>query len=184
LGDSVILVDDNDNEIGLMPKMEAHIQGKLHRAFSIFVFNQKGELLLQRRALTKYHSGGKWTNTCCSHPRANENTCAAARRRLVEEMGLDCELTYGFHFLYKAEVNDGLHEHEYDHVYFGVTDDLPKIADEEVLAYEYINMDVLANELKLNPNAYTAWLKICFDQVLEFYRAHFRDGNIHPVNRF
>jgi isopentenyl-diphosphate delta-isomerase len=176
LGESVILVDDNDNAIGLMPKMEAHIQGKLHRAFSVFVFNREGKLLLQRRALAKYHSGGKWTNTCCSHPRANEDTNVAAHRRLIEEMGLHCELTYGFHFLYKAQVNEGLLEHEYDHVYFGVTDDVPKIANEEVLAYEYLSMNDLSEDLKQNPNNYTEWLKICFDQVLEYYHAHFRNG--------
>jgi isopentenyl-diphosphate delta-isomerase len=176
LTESVILVDKEDNEIGLMPKMEAHIAGKLHRAFSIFIFNNKGELLLQQRALDKYHSGGKWTNTCCSHPRKGEATMDAAHRRLAEEMGMKCKLIYGFNFIYKADVSEGILEHEFDHVFFGISNDLPKIAHEEVEAYKYVAVDELRNELKNHPENYTAWLKICFHSVLEFYQKLFKNA--------
>jgi isopentenyl-diphosphate delta-isomerase len=169
LAERVILVDREDKQVGLMPKMEAHISGELHRAFSIFIFNSKGELLLQQRAFDKYHSGGKWTNTCCSHPRAGEGTLQAAHRRLAEEMGMECELTYGFNFIYKAAVNEGILEHEFDHVYFGISDELPKIALEEVAAYKYMDIMTLSNAMKNAPNEYTEWLKICFNRVLEFY---------------
>lgn len=152
-----------------MPKMEAHLAGALHRAFSIFIFNTKGQLLLQQRATDKYHSGGKWTNTCCSHPRIGEKTKDAANRRLFEEMGMHCDLTYGFNFLYKADVKDGLLEHEYDHVYFGVSDDEPIINRAEVADYKYIELFDLQQDLINQPNHYTEWLKIAFDKVLAFY---------------
>ena len=176
--ESVILVDTNDNEIGLMPKMEAHLTGELHRAFSIFIFNQKGELLLQQRAFDKYHSGGKWTNTCCSHPRQGEDTLAAAHRRLAEEMGMTCELTYGFNFIYKADVKEGILEHEYDHVYFGVSNETPILEPSEVAAYGYMNLAALAADIKINPDAYTEWLKICFNRVLHHYHQNFTHENI------
>ena len=169
MAENVILVDRNDTEIGLMPKMEAHLTGVLHRAFSVFIFNTKGQLLLQQRALDKYHSGGKWTNTCCSHPRIGEDTKDAANRRLLEEMGMNCDLIYGFNFLYKADVQDGLLEHEYDHVYFGITDDKPLINKAEVADYKYIELSALQNDLINQPEQYTEWLKIAFDQVLSYY---------------
>lgn len=169
MAENVILVDINDIEIGVMPKMEAHLAGALHRAFSIFIFNTKGQLLLQQRATDKYHSGGKWTNTCCSHPRIGEKTKDAANRRLFEEMGMHCDLTYGFNFLYKADVKDGLLEHEYDHVYFGVSDDEPIINRAEVADYKYIELFDLQQDLINQPNHYTEWLKIAFDKVLAFY---------------
>ena len=168
--ESVILVDTNDNELGEMQKMEAHYKGILHRAFSIFIFNTKGELLLQQRALNKYHSGGKWTNTCCSHPRIGETTQNAANRRLREEMGMECSLNYVFNFTYYAEIMDGLYEHEFDHVYFGTSDYEPVINPTEVLNYKYISLDNLENELILNPEDYTEWLKICFNLVKENYK--------------
>jgi len=168
--ESVILVDADDNEIGTMQKMEAHVLGKLHRAFSVFIFNTKGELLLQQRAIDKYHSGGKWTNTCCSHPRMGETTLAAAHRRLKEEMGMECQLTYAFNFTYRADVMEGIYEHEYDHVYFGVTNTIPAPEPEEVSAYRYMNMKVLENELQINPELYTEWLKICFQLVKNCYK--------------
>jgi isopentenyl-diphosphate delta-isomerase len=168
--ESVILVDADDNEIGTMQKMEAHVLGKLHRAFSVFIFNTKGELLLQQRAIDKYHSGGKWTNTCCSHPRMGETTLAAAHRRLKEEMGMECQLTYAFNFTYRADVREGIYEHEYDHVYFGVTNTIPAPEPEEVSAYRYMNMKVLENELQINPELYTEWLKICFQLVKNCYK--------------
>lgn len=168
--EKVILVDANDNDIGEMAKMEAHLKGKLHRAFSVFIFNTKGELLLQQRADDKYHSAGKWTNTCCSHPRPNEETLVAAHRRLMEEMGMKCDINHVFSFQYEAEVTaQGLIENEFDHVFFGVSDDTPNINPAEVATYKYVKMDDLSNDLKTNPNQYTAWLKICFDRVMEHY---------------
>jgi isopentenyl-diphosphate delta-isomerase len=167
--ENVILVDKFDNEIGTMPKMEAHILGKLHRAFSIFIFNSNGELLLQQRAADKYHSGSKWTNTCCSHPRMGEETIAAANRRLAEEMGMECELVYGFNFIYNAPLTNDLIEHELDHVFFGISDTLPKINKSEVECFKYMKMDDLSNDIKNNPDTYTEWLKICFNKVLDSY---------------
>ena len=117
--EKVILVDKNDRQVGLMEKQEAHIKGLLHIAFSIFIFNTKNELLLQKRATQKYHSGGLWTNTCCSHPRENESTIDAAYRRLNEEMGMICDLKFKFNFIYKAKLDNNLYEHELDHVFFG-----------------------------------------------------------------
>ena len=130
--EKVILVDKNDNEVGTMEKQEAHVKGLLHRAFSVFIFNDKNELLLQRRAVNKYHSGGLWTNTCCSHPRQNEKTKDAAKRRLLEEMGMRSTLKKQFDFIYKAKLDNNLYEHEFDHVFFGFTNDLPIINQEEV----------------------------------------------------
>jgi isopentenyl-diphosphate delta-isomerase len=167
--EQVILVDEQDNEIGAMQKMEAHLKGRLHRAFSVFIFNDKGELLLQQRAPGKYHSGGKWTNTCCSHPRLGEDTLAAANRRLDEEMGMQCELKYGFSFMYHAAVNESLSENEYDHVYFGVSNNFPVPNAEEVADFRYITMDALKADIGKRPNEYTEWLKICFDKVTELY---------------
>ena len=165
MSEEVILVDAEDNVIGKMNKMDAHIAGKLHRAFSVFIFNNKGELLLQQRAIDKYHSGGKWTNTCCSHPRPGEDTLDAAHRRLKEEMGMECELQYAFNFTYHAELLDGIQEHEYDHVYFGTSDELPLPDATEVSAFRYITMEELAKDIKRHPDLYTEWLKICFRQV-------------------
>jgi isopentenyl-diphosphate delta-isomerase len=165
MNEQVILVDIEDNVLGTMEKMDAHVLGKLHRAFSVFIFNKAGELLLQQRALNKYHSGGKWTNTCCSHPRLGEETLDAANRRLREEMGMKCELQYAFNFTYKAELLDGIEEHEYDHVYFGVSDELPVPDPEEVSAYKYLSMNLLSKDIEQNPEDYTEWLKICFKQV-------------------
>ncbi|WP_316767916.1 isopentenyl-diphosphate Delta-isomerase [Pedobacter frigiditerrae] len=178
MAENVILVDKNDNQIGLMPKMQAHIEGQLHRAFSVFIFNSKGELLLQQRALDKYHSGGKWTNTCCSHPRLGESNLAAANRRLKEEMGISCTLYYGFNFIYKADVNEGILEHEFDHVYFGISDALPQINKDEVSSYRFASLEDLKVDINKNPDLYTEWLKICFDKVLKFYPQLFINGNV------
>lgn len=168
----VILVDTNDSPIGQMEKLEAHQKGELHRAFSIFIFNTKGELLLQQRALDKYHSGGLWTNTCCSHPRPGEDNLAAANRRLKEEMGMKANLTPAFSFTYRAEFESGLIEHEYDHVFFGKSDLLPVINKEEVEQYKYINLDTLKQELLLYPDHYTPWLKICLEKVIEQFKSY------------
>jgi isopentenyl-diphosphate delta-isomerase len=169
LTENVILVDSYDNETGIMPKMEAHVKGLLHRAFSVFIFNSEGELLLQQRALDKYHSGGKWTNTCCSHPRLGEETIDAANRRLMEEMGMECDLQYGFNFIYKADMLNGIAEHEFDHVFFGLSNDIPKPEAKEVANYKYIRMEDLEKDIETNPSHYTEWLKICFNKVMKSY---------------
>lgn len=166
--EEVILVDEQDRVIGQMEKLEAHKKGLLHRAFSVFVFNNKGELLLQQRALHKYHSPGLWTNTCCSHPRPNETSIEAARRRCVEEMGIVVTLKEVFSFMYKAEFENGLTEHEYDHVFVGYYNEDPDINKDEVHAFQWISKASLQKELKINSNSYTAWLKLCADKALAF----------------
>ena len=168
--EKVILVDKNDKEFGSMEKQEAHVKGLLHRAFSVFIFNDKNELLLQRRAVKKYHSGGLWTNTCCSHPRQNETTLDAAKRRLVEEMGMRCDLKKQFDFIYKAKLDNNLYEHEFDHVFFGFSNDLPQINTKEVEEYTYKTLEVIGNEIKTNPEKYTEWFKICFKEVIKSHR--------------
>jgi isopentenyl-diphosphate Delta-isomerase len=170
VNESVILVDTNDNEIGTMQKVEAHLLGRLHRAFSVFIFNSKGELLLQQRAVDKYHSGGKWTNTCCSHPREGEKTLAAAHRRLKEEMGMECHLYYVFNFTYNIQIEQGLYEHELDHVYFGSCDVPPVPNPAEVLSFKYMAMNILEEQIESNPELYTEWLKICFQLVKNSYK--------------
>ena len=168
--EKVILVDKNDNEVGTMEKQEAHVKGLLHRAFSVFIFNDKNELLLQRRAVNKYHSGGLWTNTCCSHPRQNEKTKDAAKRRLLEEMGMRSTLKKQFDFIYKAKLDNNLYEHEFDHVFFGFTNDLPIINTEEVEEYTYKTLEDIGNEMKAIPDKYTEWFKICFREVVNSHR--------------
>ena len=166
--DHVILVDESDNQIGTMEKLEAHLNGALHRAFSVFIFNHRQELLLQQRALEKYHSAGLWTNTCCSHPKPGESLIDAANRRLQEEMGMQTELVYGFPFTYEAAFSNDLIEHEYDHVFFGQSDKLPQPNSEEVAAYKYVSLSTLEQELNDNPEQYSAWLKICFNKMVEY----------------
>ena len=164
----VILVDENDNRIGEMPKLEAHQKGILHRAFSIFIFNSKDEVLLQQRAKDKYHSAGLWSNTCCSHPAPGETTEEAVKRRLKQEMGMTCEMTPAFNFIYHAAFDNGLKEYEYDHVYFGVSDSIPEINKEEVNDWKYMSISDLITEINNNPNAYTEWLKHCLENVIKF----------------
>ena len=164
--ENVILVDEKDNPIGLMEKQAAHVTPHLHRAFSIFIFNSKGELLLQQRALTKYHSPGLWTNTCCSHPRDGETTAEAAQRRLMEEMGMSCEMREVYTFIYKAPVGQGLTEHEFDHVFIGQSDDLPQINHEEVESWKYMSLNDLKEDLLLHPKLYTEWFKITFEEMV------------------
>jgi isopentenyl-diphosphate delta-isomerase len=168
--EKVILVDKNDNEVGSMEKHEAHAKGLLHRAFSVFIFNDKNELLLQRRALKKYHSGGLWTNTCCSHPRQKETTLDAAKRRLVEEMGMSCALKKQFDFIYKAKLDNNLYEHEFDHVFFGFSNEKPKINSKEVEEFTYKTLEDIRNEIKKKPEKYTEWFKICFKEVVKSHR--------------
>ena len=164
----VVLVDEQDNPIGKMEKQQAHIEGLLHRAFSIFIFNSEKKLLLQKRASSKYHCGGLWTNSCCSHPRENENIQDAANRRLAEEMGMQCSLKPIFTFMYRAEFDNGLIEHEFDHVFFGESDQNPKINPEEVETYRYIAMENLQQEVKEFPENFTPWFIIALDRVLAF----------------
>ena len=159
----VILVDENDQEIGKMEKQEAHEKGLLHRAFSVFVFNENKELLLQQRALTKYHSAGLWTNTCCSHPRIGETIEQAAHRRLMEEMGFDCDLSTKTSFIYKAAFENGLTEHEFDHVLVGSFNGEINFNPTEVKNFKWIALEELQVDLLQNNQNYTAWFKIIFD---------------------
>lgn len=161
----VILVDEFDNELGTMEKMKAHEEALLHRAFSVFIFNDKNELLLQQRALSKYHSPGLWTNTCCSHPREGEDTDHAAHRRMMEEMGFDCKFEEAFTFTYLADVGGGLTEHEFDHVFIGHSNLKPVINKNEVHDWMYLSMNSLRNEIDTHPEKYTEWFKIAFDEV-------------------
>ena len=165
----VILVDKDDVECGDMEKMQAHEMGVLHRAFSLFVFNTQGALLLQRRAQEKYHSGGLWTNTCCSHPRPGESVLGAAQRRLVEEMGFVCDLTHQFTFEYRAELGNGLIEHEVDHVFSGHYEGSVSPDPGEVAEYQYIEVDELARQIQAQPERFTPWLI----RVWEDYRSCF-----------
>lgn len=162
--EKVILVDREDRELGVMPKLEAHEKGLLHRAFSVFIFNTEGELLLQKRAITKYHSAGLWSNTCCSHPRPGETTQAAAERRLLEEMGISCPIREVFSFTYHAPLENGLIEHEFDHVFMGISNTIPKPNPEEVSAWTFLSRDVVMAELQASPENYTAWFRICLEQ--------------------
>lgn len=158
--EQVILVDENDSVLGSAEKLQAHRDGKLHRAFSIFVFDSERRMLLQRRAADKYHSGGLWSNTCCGHPRPDETTGAAAERRLAEEMNFKCDLHEAFSFTYRAELEDGLVEHELDHVFVGEFDGVPAPAPLEVWEWKWMNLDELQTEMTEKPESFTSWLKI------------------------
>ena len=165
--EKVILVDALDNEIGQMEKLEAHEKGQLHRAFSVFLYNEKGEMLLQRRAFSKYHSAGLWTNTCCSHPRPGEGNLQAAHRRLMEEMGIQAEVAHAFSFLYHQAVGN-LIEHELDHVFIGQFDGAPNINTEEVAEWKFISPAALKADLEQHPENYTVWFRLCVDRVEKF----------------
>lgn len=162
----VVLVDERDVPIGVMEKMEAHQKGLLHRAFSIFLFNSEGHMLLQRRALSKYHSPGLWTNTCCSHPMSGEMLEVAAVRRLKEEMGMTCTMTKAFDFIYKAELDNDLIEHEFDHVLFGITNQNPNPNTDEVCDWKWMPVYDVYIDVQLNPERYTEWFKIALPQVM------------------
>ncbi|MFN8265893.1 MAG: isopentenyl-diphosphate Delta-isomerase [Chitinophagaceae bacterium] len=161
----VILVNEQDEPIGVMEKMEAHEKALLHRAFSVFLFSKNGDMLLQQRALSKYHSPGLWTNACCSHPAPGESNEEAALRRLGEELGIITPVKKAFHFTYKAGFDNGLTEHEFDHVFIGVFDDDLHLNPEEVASVSYKSMDVIEQELEQFPEQYTAWFKIAFPLV-------------------
>lgn len=164
----VVLVNPQDEVLGLMEKMQAHENGLLHRAFSVFLFNKKGEMLLQQRAAGKYHSPLQWTNACCSHPRENESYLDAAKRRLKEELGISTELTPRFHFLYKADVGQNLWEHELDHVFTGDYDGEFELNPDEVAEIKYISIENLESEITVYPERYTEWFKIIWQE----YRNH------------
>ena len=177
--EEVILVDENDNTIGAMGKMEVHEKGILHRAFSVFVLNNKNELLIQRRAENKYHSAGLWTNTCCSHQRKGESSIQAGQRRLFEEMGFRTSLQELFSFIYKTSFDNGLIEHEFDHVLLGFSNDKPKINSSEVDDYKWVSLELLNEDLVLRPEKYTAWFLIIFDR---FYK-YVLDNNLRTINK-
>jgi isopentenyl-diphosphate delta-isomerase len=166
--ENVILVDIYDNEIGVMEKMEAHQKGVLHRAFSVFIFNSKGEILLQKRNSEKYHSGGLWSNTCCSHPRVGEGLERATSRRLMEEMGMSTTLLPIFSFQYKSNLDHAMIEHELDHVFIGYSNEIPKPNKEEVEDYRYMSPELIELEFKKHPDEYTTWLKICFKELMNY----------------
>lgn len=172
--EDVILVDENDRQVGTMEKLEAHEKGVLHRAFSIFLFNKKGEMLLQKRALGKYHTPGLWTNTCCSHPRADETMEHALQRKLNQEMGINCPVQKAFQFLYKAELESGLTEHELDHVFYGYFDENPNPNPDEVVDWKYSSVDEIREDFKNHPKIYTPWFKIIFERMTKY---------AHPKNK-
>jgi len=161
----VILVNAHDKAIGTMKKFEAHEQGLLHRAFSVLLFNKNGEILLQQRAEDKYHSGGLWTNTCCSHPMPSESTLEAAERRLQEEMGIKALLTLKFSFTYKCELDNDMMEHEYDHVFYGRFDGEPVLNPDEAMDFKYMSISDIKSDIKSNPDNYTVWFKLIMDRV-------------------
>ncbi|UFK97315.1 isopentenyl-diphosphate Delta-isomerase [Kaistella faecalis] len=166
--EQVVLVSEKDEILGVMDKMQAHENGILHRAFSVFLFNDKGEMLLQKRAADKYHSPNQWTNAVCSHPRLEETYLEAAERRLKEELGIETPLTYRFNFLYKADVGQNLWEHELDHVFTGNFEGEFKLNEEEVSEVRYISIDELDKEMSANPESFTEWFKI----ILKEYKQH------------
>ncbi len=165
--EKVILVNEKDEKIGLMPKLEAHEKGLLHRAFSVFIFNDKNELMLQQRALHKYHTPGLWANSCCSHQRDGESSLEAGKRRLQEEMGFVVDLEERTSFIYKAEFDNGLTEHEFDHIMVGQYDGLPNINPEEVASWKWMSLEDVKTDIASNPEIYTPWFKIIFDK---FYK--------------
>ena len=165
--EKVVLVDEDDNQIGLMPKMEAHLKGKLHRAFSIIIFNSDRKILLQKRASTKYHTPNLWSNTCCSHQREGEDNINAGKRRLNEEMGFVANLYNFSSFIYRVEFSNGLIEHENDHIMLGVFDGAPKPNPNEVDEWKWIDIDILVEDMHINPDQYTAWFMIIMNNYYE-----------------
>ena len=175
--EQVILVDENDVQIGLMPKMEAHEKALLHRAFSVFIFNDKNELMLQKRAMHKYHSPGLWTNTCCSHQRVGETNIEAGKRRLQEEMGFSVELKESISFIYKAPFDNGLTEHEFDHVLIGQYNEEPIINLDEVDSWKWMSLEDVKDDMQQQPSHYTAWFKIIFEKFYEHINVKNHESN-------
>ena len=170
--EEVILVNTSDEVLGTMPKMEAHRQAVLHRAFSVFILNAQGQLMLQQRAADKYHSPLLWTNTCCSHQRMGETNIEAGRRRLREEMGFETELRDLFSFIYKAPFDNGLTEHELDHVLLGYYAAEPRINPQEVASWKWMGLEEVSADLKARPELYTAWFRIVFERFYDYIRQH------------
>jgi isopentenyl-diphosphate delta-isomerase len=164
----VLLINEADEPLGIMEKLEAHQKGKLHRAFSVFIFNDKGELLLQKRAPEKYHSGGLWSNTCCGHPLQGPRLEISARLRLKEEMGFDCKLTAAFHFIYRAELNHELTEHELDHVFVGCYNDIPVPDPLEVSEWKYESPLIIQKDMEAEPQNFTSWFHIAFPKLMNY----------------
>lgn len=162
--ENVILVNEKDEQIGLMEKIEAHEKALLHRAFSVFVFNDRNELMIQQRALSKYHSPGLWTNTCCSHQREGESNIEAGKRRLQEEMGFSTDLKDTISFIYKAPFDNGLTEHEFDHILVGNYKGVPNLNPDEVAAWKWMSLEAIEEDMRKNPAIYTEWFKIIFDK--------------------
>lgn len=158
--ESVVLVDQEDNVIGTMEKMEAHRRGLLHRAFSILLFNSKGQMLLQKRSTSKYHSAGLWTNACCSHPLPDEPMSLATKRRLMQEMGIDLTTEFAYKFIYRAPLDHGLTEHELDYVFVGQFDGAPNVNKDEVSEWKFADLNFLREDIAKHPNEYTAWFKL------------------------
>jgi isopentenyl-diphosphate Delta-isomerase len=169
----VILVNEKDEPLGIMEKMEAHKKAVLHRAFSVFVFNNKGEMLLQQRALKKYHSPGLWSNACCSHPQPGEETIMAAERRVQEELGIQIPIQKQFHFIYKAQFENGLTEHEFDHVFTGIYNFTPQINKDEVKDTCYKSMNDIKQSIQSHPQKYTEWFKIAFPEIEKWWMKNF-----------
>lgn len=161
----VQLLNESNETIGAMEKMKAHREGRLHRAVSVFVFHSNGTMLLQQRAAGKYHSPGLWSNACCTHPRLNEVPLSAAQRRLKEELGLECLLEHKSDFLYRAELDNGLIEHEFDHIFIGYCDDVPMPDRNEVAEYMYLPVDEIYNRMKTQPDQFTVWFRLLFNQL-------------------
>ena len=170
--ENVILVNQNDEQIGLMPKLEAHEKAVLHRAFSVFVLNSNNEIMLQQRAHQKYHSPLLWTNTCCSHQREGETNIEAGSRRLFEEMGFEAELKELFHFIYKAPFDNGLTEHELDHVMIGYYNNSPAINPDEVEDWKWMKIEDIKTDIERQPEIYTVWFKIIFDEFYHYLEDH------------
>ncbi len=170
--EKVILVNENDEQTGLMPKLEAHEKGLLHRAFSVFILNDRNELMLQQRASQKYHSPLLWTNTCCSHQREGESNLQAGMRRLQEEMGFTAQLRELFHFIYKAPFDNGLTEHELDHVMIGFYQGKPEINTDEVEDWKWMAMDDVKSDMEKHPERYTVWTRIIFDEFYHYLEDH------------
>ncbi len=166
--DFLILVNENDKAWGKLEKNLVHEKGLLHRAFSVFIFNSKGEMLLQQRANNKYHSAGLWTNACCSHPRFGEELNDAVERRLEEEMGLKCSTNFAFSFQYRAEFENGLIENEFDHVFVGISDEVPTPSQQEVSDWKYISVEELRKSILNEKESYTVWFQLIFEKVIAF----------------
>lgn len=173
--EKVILVNEHDDMVGIMDKMEAHKQGLLHRAFSIFIFNRKGEMLLQQRALNKYHSAGLWTNACCSHPVPGEKTMDAAQRRLMEELGFETPIEKIFDFTYRAEFENGLTEYEFDHVFAGEYEGEIFANPEEVNDFSFKDISEIKNQLQTEPQKFTAWFHLAFPGIEEWWASRYQN---------